>query len=215
MYVETFPVGAFQCNCSIVADEEKQEAILIDPGAEAPKIIQKLKEKNFTLKYILHTHAHLDHVMGTAEVHQACRGELCLHQDDLELYENVPMQCALFNMPPPLQEVLKIDHFVEDGDHFKCGALNINIYHTPGHSPGSVCFHVQNSNQEILFTGDTLFAGSIGRSDLWGGNHQQLLHSIKKKLLCLDPEIPIISGHGPQSKIGFEKRSNPFLNGIF
>jgi hydroxyacylglutathione hydrolase len=209
MLIEKLAVGPFQCNCSILACQETKEAIIVDPGDEAGRILEKIVQHGLKPKYLVHTHAHLDHVAGTFGVHEQYKGEVCLHREDLFLYENVAMQAALFNLPS--FQVPEIKNFIEDGDVLKFGKLQMEVLHTPGHTPGSVSFLVSSEKESQLFTGDTLFLGSIGRTDLWGGDYAQILTSIKDKLLPFDDKTPVHPGHGPQTTIGAERRHNPFL----
>lgn len=213
MLVKTFPVGAFQCNCTILGDEETGDAIVIDPGDEADRILQELKAKNFKVKYIIHTHAHLDHIGATRKIKEATGGTIGLHKDDLFLYENIQMQGELLGMR--LDPVVKpIDHYLVHGDELEWGKNSqVKVLHTPGHTPGSLSFHVPKlvGDKDFIFTGDTLFLGSIGRTDLWGGDYDQLIDSIKTRLLPCSDDAIVVAGHGPNSTIGQEKRMNPFL----
>ena len=213
MFLEKLAVGPFQCNCSILACEQTREAIVIDPGAESEKILRILQEKGWRPKYLIHTHAHLDHVGGTKDLQDQTRAEVCLHREDLFLYDNVAAQAALFGLPtfsvPPVQL------WLEDRDVLKFGQYRIEVFHTPGHTPGSLSFYLPDETGAQVFTGDTLFLGSIGRTDLWGGDYGQILHSIKDKLLPLPDDAVVHPGHGPQTTIGAEKSHNPFLNQLF
>lgn len=213
MFIKTFPVGAFQCNCTILGDEETGEALVIDPGDEAQKIIQALEAKSFSVKYILHTHAHLDHIGATHTLKQKTQATLGLHKDDLFLYENIAMQAQLLGMPMD-PTVSPIDHWLTHGDVLEWGKSHqTQVLHTPGHTPGSLSFKIKDdqTQKDLLFTGDTLFMGSIGRTDLWGGDFNQIMHSIKKELLCLEDSCQVIPGHGPNTTIGQEKQINPFI----
>jgi glyoxylase-like metal-dependent hydrolase (beta-lactamase superfamily II) len=212
MIHEQVVVGPFQCNCSLLACETTREAIVVDPGGEGELILEILKQKGWVVKYLVHTHAHLDHVGATEPVHAATRGKICLHRDDLFLYENVAMQAALFGLPA--FTVPDVEYFIEDKDILKFGKYRAEILHTPGHTPGSVTYLVDTEQGVELFTGDTLFMGSIGRTDLWGGDSQQILRSIQDKLLPLDDGTRVHPGHGPHSTIGAERRRNPFLQGL-
>lgn len=182
---------------------------MIDPGDEPEKITAHLEAQNLKVKYLLHTHAHLDHVGGTCGVQEQSGGEACLHEGDRFLFDNLAMQASLFNLPPP--QAGKIDQWINDQDVFKFGQHQLQALHTPGHTPGSMSFLLEDAAGDQLFSGDTLFARSIGRTDLWGGDHGQLLKSIKEKLLPLDDQTIIHAGHGPNSTIGVEKAANPFL----
>lgn len=216
MFIKVFPVGAFQCNCTIIGDLKTGDAIVIDPGDEAERIIKELKSQNLTARYILHTHAHLDHIGATRALKEGCGGQVCLHKDDLFLYENIAMQAELLRLPVDTR-IVPVEHYLVHNDPIECHAdLRCTALHTPGHTPGSMCFLFENlslSDQKInlLFSGDTLFMGSVGRTDLWGGDHAQLIASIKEKLLVLPGETIVVSGHGPQTTIGQELKINPFL----
>lgn len=212
MIVKTFPVGAFQCNCTILGDPETGEAIVVDPGDEADKILKVLSDHQLKIKYLLHTHAHLDHIGATRKVKEKNGGKIGLHKDDLFLYENMKMQGQFLGLSVK-DDPLPIDHYLVQGDVIEWGGKNrLEVLHTPGHTPGSICFHQQTENQNLLFAGDTLFMGSIGRTDLWGGDHEQILSSINTKLLSLPETTSVVCGHGPNTSIGREKKLNPFLS---
>jgi glyoxylase-like metal-dependent hydrolase (beta-lactamase superfamily II) len=205
MFIETIVVGPLQENSYVVACEETQEAAIIDPGAEADRIYRVVTFHGFTLKYVLNTHGHPDHVGGVADIIEKTGVPFFLHQDDMYLiegFEQDPIRAFLAARTPPPP-----DRFLQDGDMISVGNLEFHVLHTPGHTPGGVCFLVQN----VLFSGDTLFANSIGRTDLPGGNHQQLLTSIRDKLLSLDDAVRVYSGHGYASTIGNERQFNPFF----
>lgn len=209
----TLVVGPFQCNCQILICEKTKEAIVIDAGDEMAKIRDSLAKAGVNLKYSVHTHAHLDHI-GAVEGLKAWRPEMkiCLHKGDEWIYKNLPMQGQLFGFeyaPPP-----PVDHFLEDGEELTFGDQKFSVIHTPGHSPGGVCLRFSEGKlgeTPVLFTGDTLFAQSIGRTDLWGADHKQLITSIKDRLLTLDEETVVHPGHGPSTTLGRESRDNPFL----
>lgn len=213
MLLQNLSVGPLQCNCSILACEKSQEAIIIDPGAEADRILQILRAKGWKPKFLLHTHAHFDHIGATDELYQHLGGEVCLHREDLFLYENVATQTSLFGMPG--FSVPAIQSFLEDKDTLRFGEYRVEILHTPGHSPGSISFYIPTEKEDWLFTGDTLFQGSIGRTDLWGGDYGQIIRSIKNRLLAFDDKTVVYTGHGPETTIGEEKLHNPFLNGVY
>jgi glyoxylase-like metal-dependent hydrolase (beta-lactamase superfamily II) len=210
--IETFSVYPLGCNCSIIWDKETSECIIVDPGGDEIKIISLLKEKGLTPKFIIHTHAHFDHCLGTKTVSDqfdSCK--IALHKDDLELYQNIPMQCKLFGVPFK-GEIKELDFYLEDNQILTFGKdSKLEVIHTPGHSPGSVCFQLESREQMILFSGDTLFAGSIGRTDLWGGNYETIIKSIKNRIFTLDEETLVIPGHGSNSVIYNEKKYNPFF----
>lgn len=215
MYVKTFPVGVFQCNCTLLIDENTGEAIVIDPGDEGERIADELHKKQCRVKYIIHTHAHIDHIGATKAVKQACGGEICLHRDDLFLYENIAMQGRFLGVQID-EGVLPVDHYLHHGDRLECQNVRTKVLHTPGHTPGSLSFLFENlpvgaQKTNLLFSGDTLFMGSIGRTDLWGGDYDQIIASIKSELLTLPPETVVITGHGPNTTIARERKYNPFL----
>ncbi len=221
MIFETFPVGMLQCNCVILGCPATRAALVIDPGDEVERILEALRRHDLNLTGVLHTHAHFDHLGASAPLAEATGAPLLLHRGDESLYSRVPVQTALFGFPaPPLSP---IDRYVRDGDALSWGDCAGEILHTPGHSPGSVCLHVplgwgahepgSGPGQEPgrIFAGDTLFAGSIGRTDLWGGDGEEILRSIRRRLLSLPDETVVVPGHGPETTIGEERRRNPFL----
>ncbi len=208
MIQEMFPVGPFQCNCTILGDEESGEAIVIDPGEQADDILKRLEGLGLKPRYLLHTHAHLDHVTGARKIKEATGAEILLHKGDQWLYENLAMQAALFGFQ--VQEPLPVDKYVKEGDTVVVGKLGGDIFHTPGHTPGSICFRLESDGHQ-LFTGDTLFQGSIGRTDLWGGSFPDIIESIKKKLLVLPGDTRVTTGHGEMTTIDEERVTNPFL----
>lgn len=209
MILETLSVGPFQCNCTIIGCDQTREAVVIDPGDEAESIVKILEAHQLKPKYLLHTHAHLDHVGGTCGVQQSSGGEACLHEGDRFLFDHVDKQAALFGLPTP--ETGEIDQWLEEGDQIKFGEHVIEVWHTPGHTPGSLSFYLTDPKANRLFTGDTLFAQSIGRTDLWGGDYQQILRSIHDKILPCSDDTIVHAGHGPNSTVGAERQSNPFL----
>lgn len=212
MFVKTFPVGSFQCNCTILGDETTGEAVVIDPGDEAPRILAELEKKSLHVKYILHTHAHLDHIGATRLVQEKTGGKIGLHKEDLFLYENIAMQGQFLGLRIDPQ-VPPVDHYLEHADVLEWGGTQTKVFHTPGHTPGSITFHLPQcvGGKDMLFAGDTLFMGSIGRTDLWGGDYDLILDSIKTKILTLKEDTVVICGHGPNTTIGQEKKFNPFL----
>lgn len=209
--ISTFPVGIYQCNCSIIVDEDTKEALIIDPGAESDIILQKVEDQGLKVKFLLHTHAHLDHFGATSQVKKQCCGaKTVLHEDDLFLYDLHKEQSAMLHIPET--EVDPIDHFLDDEETFSFGSENVQGIVTPGHSPGSTCFKLETNDKQIIFAGDTLFRSSIGRTDLPGGDSQKIINSIKSRLLTLDDDFTVIPGHGPETSIAFEKRNNPFVS---
>jgi len=208
MIIETFPVGLLQCNCTILGDEETREAIVIDPGDDADKILQVLEKHGLTAKQIVCTHTHIDHVGAIDDLQQRSGVAASIHKADLLLFEKLDVQAQWIGLPTPKKGV--IDSFVQDGDAVACRGIELGVLHTPGHTPGSTTFHL-GGDRNILFTGDTLFMQSIGRTDLWGGSYEEIIRSIQRKLMTFDDDTLVISGHGQSTTIGHERRHNPFL----
>ena len=209
MIVESFPVGPLQCNCSIIGCKETCHAPVIDPGGDVELILDFCKKNKLEVKYLLHTHAHFDHILGSRAMREATGAQICLHQKDEQLYQNLGMQCQMFGFE--YDEPLPIDHYLEDEEELKIGNAKTTALFTPGHTPGSTCFQL-NDKDSVLFAGDTLFQGSIGRTDLWGGSFDDIIKSIKSKLLTLDGSTRVVTGHGPDTTIWDEKRKNPYLS---
>lgn len=214
---EILPVGLLQCNCSIVGDSATGEAIVIDPGDEVDRILEVLRRHQLTVKAIVSTHAHIDHVGGLRKLHEVTGAPVMMHRDDLELYQALDMQAAWIGMRPP--ERTEVDQFLKEGDALRWGPFEAHVLHTPGHTPGSLCLYLPREEGNILlpqphlFAGDTLFAGSIGRTDLWGGSLDAILRSLHDKLLALPDETLVYPGHGATTTISRERESNPFLSG--
>jgi hydroxyacylglutathione hydrolase len=208
MIVETFPVGPIKCNCTILGDEETQEAIVIDPGDDPGEILARLEKHKLKATQLVCTHTHIDHVGAIYGVQERLGTPAAIHKADLFLFDKLDVQAQWCGMPVPKRGV--IDQFVADGDAVGCHGIEIGVIHTPGHTPGSSTFHLKG-RQNILFTGDTLFMQSIGRTDLWGGSYQEILRSIEKKLMTFDDDTLVIPGHGHATTIGHERRYNPFL----
>ena len=206
MILETLAVGPFQSNVFILGNEETREAIVIDPGDDIPDVLGILKKNDLKLNRILLTHGHIDHVSGVKELKDATGAAVFLHKGDIFLYEQLPTQASFFGIA--VNDIIKIDTTLEDGMEVGAGELMCRVIHTPGHTPGSVSFYFPSG---IVFTGDTLFRWSIGRTDLWGSSHEELMTSIKDKLFKLDEKTKVYPGHGPATTIGAEKRDNPFL----
>lgn len=207
MIHEVLPVGALQCNCSILGDESSREAIVVDPGDDIPRILALLQRHQLTLKQILITHAHIDHIAGAARLKAITGAPILYNTNDIPLVEMMDMQAAWLGMPAP--EVNPPDASVQDGSVIAITGLTGQVLHTPGHTQGSVCLHLPAQN--MLLAGDTLFAGSVGRTDLPGGDGRALIRSIHSKLLTLPEETIVIPGHGPATTIAEEKENNPFL----
>lgn len=208
MIIETFPVGWLECNCTILGDERTGEAIVIDPGDDSQEILTRLEKHGLKCKQIVCTHTHIDHVGAICELQERAGTPASIHKADLILFEKLDMQAQWIGMPMPKRGA--IDHFVQDGDAVACSGVEIGVIHTPGHTPGSTSF-LLTGERNMLFTGDTLFAQSIGRTDLWGGSQAQILTSIQKKLMTFDDDTLVVAGHGQSTTIGRERRYNPFL----
>lgn len=212
--LEVMPVGLFQCNCIILGDPETKEAIVIDPGDEVEAILARVKKHGLTVKKILHTHTHIDHIGATADLQRQTNARVLLHKEDLFLYENMESQGRFLGLPPTkTMTPVPVDEYLHDAQAITCGQLAGTVFHTPGHTPGSCAFFFPQLQQAgLLCPGDTLFAGSIGRTDLWKGDYEQEITSIKKKLLILPDPVVVIPGHGPTTTIGSERHHNPFLH---
>jgi glyoxylase-like metal-dependent hydrolase (beta-lactamase superfamily II) len=208
MIIDTFPVGWLRCNCTIIGDEVTREAIVIDPGDDPNEILARLEKHGLTAKQIVCTHTHIDHVGAIHQLQQRIETPASIHKADLFLFEKLDVQAQWIGMPMPQRGV--IDHFVQDGSAVACAGVEVGVIHTPGHTPGSTTFHLAG-DRNILFTGDTLFAQSIGRTDLWGGSHPEIISSIQRKLMTFDDDTLVIAGHGESTTIGHERRYNPFL----
>ncbi|MGA7109288.1 MAG: MBL fold metallo-hydrolase [Terracidiphilus sp.] len=207
MILETFPVGPLQCNCTLLGDEAAGEAIVIDPGDEIDRIHRRLLALGFKLKQILITHGHIDHVGGALKLKRLTGAPILLNENDLALLQMMKEQAAWIGVPAP--EVALPDEALADSQIVGLEKYPARVLHTPGHTQGSVCLLFAPLN--MVFAGDTLFAGSIGRTDLPGGDSNQILDSIRARLLPLPDETRVIPGHGPSTTIGSERRTNPFL----
>jgi glyoxylase-like metal-dependent hydrolase (beta-lactamase superfamily II) len=209
MVIETFPAGPLGCNCSILVDPSTKSAIVIDPGGDFDLIRRKLEAAEAKVTAIIHTHTHIDHVGATAEVQAFSGAPARIHEDDRFLYEMLPVQAAMLGIAMP--KVCDLEGDLADGAAISAGAIDLGVLHTPGHTPGSVCFLVKSSAGSVLFSGDTLFRRGIGRTDLWGGDPAAIKRSLKGKILALDDATRVVAGHGPGTTIGEERRANPFL----
>jgi glyoxylase-like metal-dependent hydrolase (beta-lactamase superfamily II) len=215
MILETIPVGPLQCNCSILGDETSREAIVVDPGDDIPRVLALLAKHALTVKQIVITHAHIDHIAGAHRLKQLTGAPILYNQNDLPLVKMMDVQAGWLGIPTPA--VSNPDDTLDDGKLITVGVspelnragLTGSILHTPGHTEGSVCLYLPN--QTLLLAGDTLFAGSVGRTDLPGGNTNKLLNSIHERLLTLPDDVTVVPGHGPRTTIGSERFSNPFL----
>ncbi|MBM3724275.1 MAG: MBL fold metallo-hydrolase [Acidobacteria bacterium] len=207
MIHEILPVGMLQCNCSIFGDETTREAIVIDPGDNIPQITAVLERHGLSVKEIIITHAHIDHIGGAARLKALTGAPVRMNANDQPLYDHLDVQAGWLGMETP--ERTDIDTPGRDGDTVKLGETEMHIMHTPGHTQGSLCLWMPA--QATLVAGDTLFRDSIGRTDLPGGDGRKILESIHTKLLTLPGETRVICGHGPDTTIGRERERNPFL----
>jgi hydroxyacylglutathione hydrolase len=207
MLHKIFPVGPLQCNCSVIGDEQTHEAMVIDPGDQIEDILAILKAEKLTLKQIVVTHAHIDHVGGAMKLKAATGAPILMNQNDQALLKMLDMQAAWVGMKPP--GPVKIDEAVGEGRVLKIGNVSANVIHTPGHTEGSICLYFPE--QKTLVAGDTLFAGSIGRTDLPGGSFEKIMRSLHNQVLALPDETQVVPGHGSITTIGEERETNPFL----
>ena len=207
MFHKIFPVGPLQCNCSVIGDGQTHEAMVIDPGDQVDEILEILRQANLTLKYIVVTHAHIDHVGGAMKLKAATGAPILLNQNDLTLLKMLDIQAAWIGMRPP--GAVKIDESLDDGQSLKVGNIVSNVIQTPGHTEGSVCLFFPEEKK--LIAGDTLFAGSIGRTDLPGGSYEKIMRSLHSRVLALPDDTQVVPGHGPMTTIGRERNTNPFL----
>jgi glyoxylase-like metal-dependent hydrolase (beta-lactamase superfamily II) len=207
MIHKIFPVGPLQCNCSIIGDEKTHEAMVIDPGDQIEGILEVLRQEKLTLKQIVITHAHIDHVGGAMKLKAATGAAILMNQNDYALLKMLDMQAAWVGMRPPGE--VTVDESVDQGRVLKVGEISSNVIHTPGHTEGSICVYFPAEKK--LIAGDTLFAGSIGRTDLPGGSMEKIMRSLHNQVLALPDETEVIPGHGPATTIGEERETNPFL----
>jgi hydroxyacylglutathione hydrolase len=211
MIHEIFPVGPLQCNCSVVGDETAHEAMVIDPGDDLDDVLAIVRKHNLTVKQIVITHAHIDHVGGAMKLRRATGAPILLNENDYDLLKMLDVQATWLGMARPGK--VEIDHSPAQGAEVTAGALKASVLHTPGHTQGSICLYFPGEKK--LIAGDTLFAGSIGRTDLPGGSFEKIIRSLHEYLLPLPDETVVVPGHGPLTTIGEERVTNPFLTGKY
>jgi len=205
MIIKTIVVGPLDVNCYIFGCEDTKVAAIIDPGDNADEIIKVIDKEGLKPEFIINTHAHFDHIGGVKAIQEHFKIDFFLHKEDLFLVENASEQATAFGLSPISKP--DVNKFVNNGDKISLGDKVINVIHTPGHSPGGVCYHVDNN----VFVGDTMFASSIGRTDLPGGSYETLISSIKERLFPLGDSTTVYPGHGPSTTIENEREHNPFL----
>jgi glyoxylase-like metal-dependent hydrolase (beta-lactamase superfamily II) len=206
MILRSMPLGHLQANCFIVGCEETRQAVAIDPGGDAHRILASLEIDNLQLSAILNTHGHFDHVGANMALKKATGAQLMIHKLDAPMLAHAPQSAAAWGLQADASPVP--DRLLEDGDAIDCGNLQFKVIHTPGHSPGGCCFYIKQ--EDAVFAGDTLFAGSIGRTDLPGGDYDTLIRSIQTRLFVLPDTTRVYNGHMEVTTIGEEKRFNPF-----
>lgn len=206
---KTFAVPPLGCNCSILGDPETREAVIVDPGGNSEQLLDEVRRLGLTVVRILHTHAHFDHFLASGDIQKATQAPLCLHPDDERLWKMLDVQCQAFGVPYlPAPDP---DCWIRDGEALSFGSVSGQALHTPGHTPGSLSFYF--AGQQLLLSGDTLFRGGIGRTDLWGGDARAIQSSIRERLFTLDSDTRVIPGHGTATQIGRERECNPFVSG--
>jgi hydroxyacylglutathione hydrolase len=208
--VETFPVGMLACNCTILGDAASGEAIVIDGGDDVAAIAARLDAHGLRPRYLVHTHAHFDHIGALGPLRERCGGAGLLHHADRPLYATLAQQFRMVGLTGSIEPVA-LDGDLTDGDELRAGPLQLRVLHTPGHTPGSTSFALDRDGATTLFTGDTLFRGGVGRWDLGGTSLDDIVQSIRTKLLVYPDEAHVVCGHGPSTTIGTERATNPFL----
>ncbi len=211
MIAETFPVGSLACNCTVLGDERTREAVVIDGGDGVADVLECLHRHNLHAELLIHTHAHIDHIGDVGRLRAQTGARALLHRADVPLYRSLASQAQYIGAIGPVPPVVTLDGELRDGERLSLGEIDLAVIHTPGHTLGSVCFALQENGGSRLFTGDTLFAGSIGRWDLGGTSMEDIVRSIRAKLLPFADDTPVVPGHGPMTTIGIERRSNPYL----
>ncbi|MBN2298057.1 MAG: MBL fold metallo-hydrolase [Deltaproteobacteria bacterium] len=207
MLLNTVVVSEFMTNCFIIADDSTHEAIVIDPGGDAQRILQEIEKMGVHVKAVINTHAHVDHIGALKDIKDAYDAEIMLHSLELPILQTASKMGRLFGVS--IEQQPEPDRFLSDGDQISCGDITLTVIETPGHSPGGIS--LVSADGKYCFAGDTLFAGSIGRTDLPGGDYHTLIQSIKTRLIPLGDDVRVLPGHGPATTIGTERRYNPFL----
>ena len=210
MIVEHLIAGPLQCNCTIIGDEETREAIVVDGGDGADAVLARLDQLDLRAKYLVHTHAHIDHIREVGRLREATRSSALLHHDDLPLYHTLAEQ-AMWVGASETPAIVDLDAYLVDGEALQAGEVTMNVLHTPGHTPGSVCFELKQNGKHLILSGDTLFRGSIGRWDLGGTSMEDIVASIHRKLMDFNDDSVVVPGHGPFTTIGTERKQNPYL----
>lgn len=209
MIIRCIPGGSFLTNTYIIADEDTKTGILVDPGSQVGEVLEEIENLGLKIDKIVNTHTHIDHAAGVQEAKNALSAKFCIHPKEVPVLEYLPESAMRFPEFGDV-EVPEVDEYLEEGDIVKIGKYEAKVLHVPGHTWGSICLVID----DIVISGDTLFAGSVGRVDLTGGTSmEELVGSINKKLLTLPPSYKVYPGHGPVTKIGIEKQTNPFLGG--
>lgn len=209
LQVEMLTVGPFQSNCFVLSCGETREAIIVDAGDEADKILAVVGREKLDVKMIVNTHAHIDHVSGLSDVIKALAVPVVMHKNEMPIYESLTQHAMMFGLPTP--ESVKIDRFVAGGDEIVFGQLNARVVDTPGHSPGGISLVFEDAEPPKAFVGDVLFRGSIGRTDLPGADHQLMMSTLKDIIMHFPDDTVVYSGHGPETTMAVEKLTNPFL----
>ena len=213
MILDVFPAGPLQANCVLLGDDSSGELVIIDPGGEPERIADRVRATTLTPTAILLTHGHLDHAGAVSSIRSVLDATLpiAIHAAELPLYRSLPMQGMMFGIPtdaPP-----EPDRLLTHGEQLEIGSLQVEVRHTPGHSPGSVVFRVINGPEPVVIAGDLIFLGSVGRTDLMGGSHADLEHSIREQIYTLSDDTRLVCGHGPDTTVGHEKRHNMVVRG--
>jgi glyoxylase-like metal-dependent hydrolase (beta-lactamase superfamily II) len=206
--VETFPVAPLGCNCAIVADAATRAAVVLDPGGEPDRVLEALSRHGLTAIALVHTHAHLDHCLSSARLSAETGAPVLMHEGDLPLYADLARWGRMFGVP--VEAPGRVARTLAHGDRVACGGGSLEVLHTPGHTPGSICFRLEGETP-VLFSGDTLFRRSVGRTDFPGGSWDDLVASIETRILTLPGDLLVLPGHGEETTIAEESRLNPFV----